>query len=127
MRKIIALIVVLSCVNCSTQDNQSNTLISNITIISADAENIKTQLGYVLIEGEKIIYVGEKKPEVLGNHKELDGKGNFLIPGLIESHVHLANTAGFNGQLKNKYPELLFRTTATQLFVPRFHHLDRRQ
>lgn len=107
MRKIIALIAVLSCLNCSTQDNQSNTLISNITIISAEAENIKTVVGFVLLEGERIVYVGEEKPEGLGNHKELDGKGKFLIPGLIDSHVHLANTAGFNGQLKNKYPELV--------------------
>ncbi len=107
MRKIIALIAILSCLNCSTQENQSKTLLSNITIISADAENIKTQLGFVLIEGEKITYVGVKKPEGLGNHKELDGKGKFLIPGLIDSHVHLANTAGFNGPLKNKYPELV--------------------
>ncbi len=107
MRKIIALIAVLSCFNCSTQENQSKTLISNITIISADAENIKTQLGYVLLEGERIVSVGEKKPEGLGNHKALEGKGKFLIPGLIDSHVHLANTAGFNGRLTNKYPELV--------------------
>ena len=82
-------------------------LIKNITIISANGESVTSQLGYVLIEGDKIAYVGEKKPEGLGNHKELNGKGKFLIPGLIDSHVHLANTAGFNGQLKKKYPELV--------------------
>lgn len=107
MRKIITLITILSFLNCKTQENQSTTLVSNITIISADVENINTQLGFVLIEDEKIIYVGETKPEGLGNHKEFDGNGKFLIPGLIDSHVHLANTAGFNGQLKNKYPELV--------------------
>ena len=64
-------------------------------------------MGFVLFEGERIVYVGEEKPEGLGNHKELDGKGKFLIPGLIDSHVHLANTAGFTEQLKKKYPELV--------------------
>ena len=42
-----------------------------------------------------------------GNFKEIDGKGKFIISGLMDSHVHLANTAGFNGRLKNKYPELV--------------------
>ena len=31
----------------------------------------------------------------------------FIIAGLMDSHVHLVNTAGFNGKLKNKYPKLL--------------------
>ena len=66
-----------------------------------------TTLGHVLIEGDKIIYAGPEKPVSPEGYQELDGTGKFLIPGLIDSHVHLANTAGFNGPLKNKYPELV--------------------
>ena len=64
-------------------------------------------MGYVLVKGEKIVYVGIEKPKDLGIHKKIDGKGKYLIPGLIDSHVHLANTAGLNGPLKKKYPEVV--------------------
>ncbi|MCK5443074.1 MAG: amidohydrolase family protein, partial [Maribacter sp.] len=107
MTKIATLILSILCLSIQSLSSQKTTLIKNITIISANAEGVKNELGHVLIESEKIIYVGEKMPLVLKGHDELDGKGKFLIPGLIDSHVHLANTAGFNGQLKNKYPELV--------------------
>jgi len=107
MIKYATLLFSLLCIHVQSQSIQNTMLIKNITIISANGESVASQLGYVLIEGDKIAYVGEKKPEGLGNHKELNGKGKFLIPGLIDSHVHLANTAGFNGQLKNKHPELV--------------------
>ncbi len=107
IRTILILIAILSFLNFNAQEIQSKTLISNITIISADTDNLKTQVGYVLIEGEKIASAGDKKPEGMGNYNELDGTGKFLIPGLIDSHVHLSNTAGLNGPLKKKYPELV--------------------
>ena len=107
MKTIVVLIVILSSLHLKAQENQSKTLISNITIISANTDNINTQVGYVLIEGEKITSVGDKKPEGMVNYNELDGTGKYLIPGLIDSHVHLSNTAGLNGPLKKKYPELV--------------------
>ncbi len=107
MTKIATLLFSLLCIYVQAQSNQKNILFENITIISANGESVKSQLGYVLIEGEKITYVGAEKPELSDAYEEWDGTGKFLIPGLIDSHVHLANTAGFNGQLKKKYPELV--------------------
>ncbi len=103
----ILLIVAMSCLSCTAQDNEKNTLISDITIISTSFGNVTSTIGYVLIKGDKIKYVGNEKPKVSDNLVEINGTGKFLIPGLIDSHVHLANTAGFNGKLKNKYPELV--------------------
>ena len=107
MRIILTFIATLFYFNCSTQNNKSSTLLSNITIISADTLSVKSELGYVLIEGEKITYVGTQIPEIEQPYEKLDGTGKFLIPGLKDSHVHLANTAGFNRSLKNKYPDLV--------------------
>lgn len=83
------------------------TLINNVTIVSANENSVSRFLGNVAIEGERIIYVGANAPETFGYVEEIDGKGKFLIPGLIDSHVHLSNTAGFNGRLKGSYPEAL--------------------
>lgn len=93
--------------NLNAQENKLNILIKNITVISADDKAVKSQKSFVLTEGETIKYIGQSKPIISGEYKELDGEGKFLIPGLIDSHVHLANTAGFNGKLKQKYPELV--------------------
>ncbi len=57
------------------------------------------------MEDDKIASVGDKKPEGIGNYIELDGTGKYLFPGLIDSHVHLSNSAGLNGPLKKKCPE----------------------
>ena len=101
------LILLLCSLNAIAQNTIKRTLITNITIISADSQNVHSNIGYVLINNNKIKYVGEKKPVIIDNYIEIDGTGKFITPGLMDSHVHLANTAGFNAQLKNKYPELV--------------------
>lgn len=107
MTKITIILFSLICLNVHSQTSQKNILIKNITIISANGKDVESRVGHVLVEGEKIIYVGEKPPQLPSSYEKIEGKGKFIIPGLIDSHVHLANTAGFNGQLKNKYPELV--------------------
>ncbi len=112
--KIYILIIVLALLfnSCEQEGGteikvKEGTIINNITIISANDEKVDSFLGFVVIDGEKIIYANKKKPSLSGNFKEINGEGKFIITGLMDSHVHLANTAGFNGPLKNKYPELL--------------------
>lgn len=109
-----ALIIVLTLVFISCDQKESTeivvkqgTIINNITVISANDKEIVSFLGFVVIDEEKIVYVNKKKPLLAGIFKEINGEGKYVISGLIDSHVHLANTAGFNGNLKNKYPELL--------------------
>lgn len=108
----IILILILLTISCQQRgveqiEVEQGTLINNITVISANDEKVNSFIGYVVIDGEKIVYSDKKKPYLKGNFKEIIGKGKFIISGLMDSHVHLANTAGFNRQLKNKYPKLL--------------------
>lgn len=111
-RIILILILALFTKSCRQKDTkqievEQGTLINNITVISANNEKVISFLGYVVIDGEKIVYSDRKKPFIKGNFKEIVGEGKFIISGLMDSHVHLANTAGFNGALKNKYPKLV--------------------
>lgn len=103
----LLLLILFSLHNITAQQTKEGTLITNITIISANGESLVSTLGHVLIEGDKITFAGADKPELPAAYEEIDGTGKFLIPGLIDSHVHLANTAGFNGPLKKKHPELV--------------------
>ncbi len=113
MTRNILIIIIVLLINSCRQKNikqievEQGTLINNITVISANDKNINSYLGYVVIDQGKIIYTDTIKPHVKGVFEVINGEGKFLIPGLMDSHVHLANTAGFNGQLKNKYPELV--------------------
>jgi len=112
MKKNTALLVLLflaySCnTNKKEPSNKRVSLISNITIISTSNDLTNSFIGSVVVEDDKIVSVGNRKPVLSGSYNEIDGTGKFIIPGLIDSHIHLANTAGFNGKLKSKYPELV--------------------
>ena len=104
---ILVILQLFSCNKIDYLNIESGTLINNITIISANAESIDSYLGYVVIDKDKIVYANTTKPHLKGNFEVINGDGKFIIPGLMDSHVHLANTAGFNGPLRNKYPELV--------------------
>ena len=107
MTRLLIIALSLFCAQIQSQSDPQKLLIKNITIISANNGGITSQVGNVIIADDKIVYVGSKKPKKSALYEVIDGKGKFLIPGLIDSHVHLANTAGFNGSLKSRYPELL--------------------
>ncbi|MGD9589512.1 MAG: amidohydrolase family protein [Pyrinomonadaceae bacterium] len=81
-------------------------LIENVEIISPAKNVVRRFTGYVLLRDNLIAYVGDHPPKVNPNTIRIDGRGKFLIPGLIDSHVHLANVAGLNWPLKKKYPDL---------------------
>jgi cytosine/adenosine deaminase-related metal-dependent hydrolase len=86
------------------------TWITNVTIISPEKiDHIET--GSVLIENGRILRVerrkGAKKP---AGASIVSGEGQFLIPGLIDSHVHLASIPGMRPEV-NLAPAKASRTS----------------
>jgi len=85
----------------------SRTWISNVTIISP--ENLDhIGKGSVLIENGRIVSVerknGVKTPD---GATVVSGEGQFLIPGLIDSHVHLAAVPGMSSDQSAERPEMV--------------------
>jgi imidazolonepropionase-like amidohydrolase len=72
------------------------TWITDVTIVSP--ENLDhIEKGSVLIEDGRIVSVERKKwASKKTGATVVSGKGQFLIPGLIDSHVHLAVVPGMN-------------------------------
>jgi imidazolonepropionase-like amidohydrolase len=72
----------------------NRTWITDVMIVSPERLD-HVALGSVLIEDGRIVKVERrqsvKKPD---GATVVDGKGQFLIPGLIDSHVHLASVPG---------------------------------
>lgn len=81
----------LMVVACATKGAPSGLVISDVTVVSAErAEPLEH--AYVRIIDGRIAEV-TKRP-LHGEH-EVDGAGYYLIPGLIDTHVHLAITPGW--------------------------------
>lgn len=87
--------------------NGQRTLIENITVISPGSARTEVYKGYVLVDGATIAYAGKERPAVDRPFARIQGAGKYLIPGLIDSHTHLANVAGLNRRLGRKYPEFV--------------------
>jgi hypothetical protein len=91
---VATLFSVVAFADSAWDQTAARTWIADVTIISP--ENLDhIGKGSVLIEDGRIVRIerneGAKKP--LGA-TPVSGKGQFLIPGLIDSHVHLASIPG---------------------------------
>lgn len=82
-------------------------LIRQITVLSADATQIQRFQADVLVENGMIAAIGRPKLPATPESKTIDGRGKYLIPGLIDSHVHLANIAGMHWGAQGKQQALV--------------------
>lgn len=67
--------------------------IKNVTVIPMTATGVVLQDATVVIEGDKIVSLNGSVPE---HAIIIDGKGKWLIPGLIDMHVHVPVDGHFN-------------------------------
>ena len=109
----IVLTILLATILCSCQENKEQlalaegVYISNVTIISTEDGTYSPYIGHLVVEKDGIVYVGKNKPSISGTFEQINGTGKFIIPGLIDSHVHII--PGVQGMLPHhmeKYPEL---------------------
>jgi imidazolonepropionase-like amidohydrolase len=81
------------------------TVIKNVTVISSERAAPLAHATVVIRDG-KIAEIGANL--VAGkNAKVIDGHGGFLIPGLIDSHVHVGNQGPLDDDAIEKHPDLL--------------------
>jgi imidazolonepropionase-like amidohydrolase len=110
----VSLFSVAAVAGQTANEAMGRTWITDVTIVSPEKlDHVET--GSVLIEDGRIARVtrgqGVKKP---GDATVVSGKGQFLIPGLIDSHVHLASVpgmgfdqaAGKSGMIRAYYKQL---------------------
>lgn len=76
-----------------TQGQSDALLIQNINYI--DVITGKAKKGSILIEEGKITSINKKiKTKDNDNIKTLDGTGKWMIPGLVDAHIHLFQSGG---------------------------------
>lgn len=111
--KIITTVLVLTFIFLSCEEKKktieltNGLYIANVTIISNKDDSYQPFEGHIIIEGDDIIYVDEAAPNISGNYKKIDGNGKYLIPGLIDSHVHIMQINGMTYEHIQKHSELV--------------------
>ena len=79
-------------------------VIENVTLVSPERAEPLHGATVVLQDG-KITEIGTAL--VAAPHaRKIDGRGRFLIPGLIDSHVHVGHSAALDDQAIEAHPEL---------------------
>lgn len=112
MKKHTLLLVLSIVVSISCKTNEAGIalknglVIENARIISPENLSISEEQ-LIVIDGDQIIYIGTEKPDLAGPHKKIDAKGKFLIPGLIDSHVHVTSTDGLTDTEEVENPHVV--------------------
>ncbi len=103
----VSLFSVVAAAGQFVEQGAGRTWISDVTIVSPERLD-HVQTGSVLIEDGRIVRVdrkeGAKKP---AGATVVSGKGLYLIPGLIDSHVHLASVPGMGFDQMGSHAEMV--------------------
>ena len=118
-RKLAALLILsaTSAAQMRTALSQS-ALIQDVTLISPERAS-PMPYADVLLENGKIVKIGRKLVAGL-NVQRIDGSGRFLIPGLIDSHVHAGHSAALDDDaIEAREPTCCYSKTIRSLAFQR--------
>lgn len=106
-RSLFAFAAVLLFIPLLAAAQPPSVLIRQITVISADAKQVKRFDADVLLNAGVIQAISKPGQSNAAATTVIDGRGKYLIPGLIDSHVHLANIAGMHWGAQRKQKKLV--------------------
>lgn len=83
-------------------------IIHNATLVQTTPDLARTPNSYVVIKGNRIADIGSGTiPAEYTGLERVDASGQFLIPGLIDSHVHLGSLPGIPYNNPEKFAPLI--------------------
>ena len=105
-RSLIAVIVLFASARAASGQPQveDGTVIQNVTVISPERASPLPHADVVIRDG-KIAAIGKDLVPSQHAHR-IDGSGRFLVPGLIDSHVHVGHSAALDDDAIGAHPEL---------------------
>ena len=86
------------------------TVIGDVTVISPERP-APLEHAYVRIDNGRIAAISDRP---LKGEIQIDGRGKFLIPGLIDSHTHLRQTPGMGPAQRTARPDLVAEEDAQE-------------
>lgn len=88
------------------QGLEESVLIKNVNVVDVVSGKVMFKKN-ILIVRNIIKKISDVQISASKKTKLIDASGKFLIPGLIDSHVHLGKVPGMSGGHKKKYPDLV--------------------
>jgi 5-methylthioadenosine/S-adenosylhomocysteine deaminase len=70
--------------------NECDILLKNATVLTMDKDASLIPQGYVAIQGDSIVELGDGNGKALRSRKVIDARGGLILPGLINAHTHAA-------------------------------------
>lgn len=94
----LLILAVLICFSCSSNQSTDSeyTVLKGATIFDGTGGSMKN--GIVIVKEGKIDGIGGPDTEIPKHAEVIDVTGKFITPGLIDSHVHFAQTGFFDGR-----------------------------
>lgn len=80
-------------------------VVRNVNVISMTSPDSILYNRTVVIKNNRIESIGQSVPS---NATVIEGKGKWLIPGLIDMHVHIPSDFNITSKLPTQAPDLLF-------------------
>ena len=102
------LLVILALAGLATPSHAASLIIRNATVVTMDAARTVHQDGVVVIDGARIVAVGEAS--LLEAHdapRVIDAGGDIVMPGMINLHTHIPMVA-FRGIGEYAVEDILF-------------------
>ncbi|MEO9870731.1 amidohydrolase family protein [Ekhidna sp.] len=100
LKNLKTLIVILTIIfsGCSTaeQTQSSITVLKGAT--SHDGNGNTIEQSVILIQDGKIKSIGDQSLEIPSGAEIIDVTGKYITPGLVDSHMHFAQTGFFDGR-----------------------------
>ncbi|MCE3254226.1 MAG: hypothetical protein K0Q67_3246 [Cellvibrio sp.] len=94
----------------SAEASKGSLLIRNVQIITADTKVSKPL--NLLVEQGRIRALGKREYRA---ERVIEGKGQYVIPGLIDSHVHLRDVPGLNLPESEREKSKLYQDAVAQI------------
>ncbi|MEJ2161872.1 MAG: amidohydrolase family protein, partial [Robiginitalea sp.] len=94
-RAILGVALIAACTPQS-EKNAGAMVLTGATTFDGNGGVITNSV--IIIREGKIESIGGKELEIPANSKEIDLSGKFITPGLVDAHVHFAQTGFFDGR-----------------------------
>lgn len=119
LAETLTALVVLNSVSAAQAQRviDQGIVIENVTLISPE-RTAPLLRADIAIRDSQIVQVGTNL--VAGPHaRRIDGSGRFLIPGLIDSHVHVGHSAALDEHAIDAHPDLwaAYRTQVPRAYL----------
>ena len=103
---LAALGVVIAACGADRPGVGSELLITNVIVISGHDAELANPTSVLVVDG-RIAAVGEDaRATATRSAQIIDGDAGYLIPGLIDSHTHLAEIPGMTYEHEQNYPDV---------------------